>query len=172
MLGEELSVDVGHLAHETRVTSRSGRAVARTRRRRGKSGAAASTRSRTSGSACSVQATPTRAPRAIERPRLESGHERREHRLAAVDVARQRPGVVEARREREAAVHRDEADVGLKPTTPQQAAGMRIEPPESVPSAASASPRATAAAEPPLDPPAMRPGARVRHVAEVRVLAT
>jgi hypothetical protein len=47
----------------------------------------------------------------------------------------------------------------LKPTTPQQAAGIRIEPPESLPSAASASPSARAAAEPPLDPPAIRPGA-------------
>jgi hypothetical protein len=47
----------------------------------------------------------------------------------------------------------------LKPVTPQNAAGMRIEPPESVPSAASARPAASAAAEPPEDPPAMRPGA-------------
>ena len=50
--------------------------------------------------------------------------------------------------------------VGLKPTTPQHAAGMRIDPPESVPRAASASEAARAAAEPPDDPPAMRPGAR------------
>src|SRR6266576_317766 len=49
--------------------------------------------------------------------------------------------------------------VGLNPTTPQQAAGMRIEPPESVPRAASTSPSASAAAEPPDDPPAIRPGA-------------
>jgi hypothetical protein len=48
--------------------------------------------------------------------------------------------------------------VGLKPTTPQQAAGIRIDPPESVPSAASASPAASAAADPPLEPPAIRPG--------------
>ena len=43
---------------------------------------------------------------------------------------------------------------------PHQAAGMRIEPPESLPSASSTSPAAIAAAEPPLDPPASRPGAR------------
>ena len=49
--------------------------------------------------------------------------------------------------------------VGLKPTTPQHAAGIRIEPPESLPSAASTSPAASAAAQPPLDPPATRPGA-------------
>ena len=42
---------------------------------------------------------------------------------------------------------------------PQQADGIRIEPPESVPSAASASPAASAAALPPLEPPAIRPGA-------------
>ena len=48
---------------------------------------------------------------------------------------------------------------GLKPTTPQHAAGIRIEPPESVPSAASARPAASAAAEPPLEPPAILPGA-------------
>jgi hypothetical protein len=46
--------------------------------------------------------------------------------------------------------------VGLKPTIPQQAAGIRIEPPESEPSAASARPTATAAPEPELDPPAIR----------------
>src|SRR5947207_10591421 len=49
--------------------------------------------------------------------------------------------------------------VGLKPTVPQHADGIRIEPPESLPSAASARPAASAAAEPPLEPPAMRPGA-------------
>jgi hypothetical protein len=47
----------------------------------------------------------------------------------------------------------------LKPTTPQHAAGMRIEPPVSVPRAESASEAASAAADPPLDPPATRPGA-------------
>jgi hypothetical protein len=41
---------------------------------------------------------------------------------------------------------------------PQQAAGIRIEPAESVPSAASARPAVSAAAEPPLEPPAIRPG--------------
>ena len=36
---------------------------------------------------------------------------------------------------------------------------MRIEPPESLPSAASTAPAASAAPLPPLDPPATRPGA-------------
>jgi hypothetical protein len=49
--------------------------------------------------------------------------------------------------------------VGLSPTTPQQAAGIRMEPPVSDPSAASASPAASAAADPPLEPPAVRSGA-------------
>ena len=43
--------------------------------------------------------------------------------------------------------------VGLNPTIPQQAAGIRIDPAESVPSAASQRPAASAEAEPPLDPP-------------------
>src|SRR2546427_60472 len=45
---------------------------------------------------------------------------------------------------------------GLRPTMPQSAAGMRIEPPVSVPTEATHIPDAMAAAEPPLDPPAMR----------------
>ena len=52
------------------------------------------------------------------------------------------------------------SNVGLNPTTPHQAAGIRIDPPESVPRARSTSPAAIAAAEPPLEPPARRPGAR------------
>ena len=43
--------------------------------------------------------------------------------------------------------------VGFSPTTPQQAAGWRIDPPVSVPRAATHSSAATAAAEPPLEPP-------------------
>src|SRR6266536_2842497 len=43
---------------------------------------------------------------------------------------------------------------GLYPTTPQNAAGIRIEPAPSVPSAAAHSPADTAAAAPPLEPPA------------------
>jgi hypothetical protein len=49
--------------------------------------------------------------------------------------------------------------VGLNPVVPQHADGIRIEPAESVPRAASTSPAASAAAFPPLDPPATRPGA-------------
>ena len=46
--------------------------------------------------------------------------------------------------------------VGFMPTTPQSAAGWRIEPPVSVPSAIIASPAATAAALPPELPPGTR----------------
>jgi hypothetical protein len=46
----------------------------------------------------------------------------------------------------------------LKPTTPQHAAGRRIDPALSVPSAASQSPAASAAPEPPLEPPGIRLG--------------
>ena len=42
------------------------------------------------------------------------------------------------------------------PTTPQKLAGWRMEPPVSEPSASVASPAATAAADPPDDPPGTR----------------
>src|SRR3972149_5998362 len=42
------------------------------------------------------------------------------------------------------------------PNTPQQDAGMRIEPPPSLACAIGTIPLATAAAEPPLDPPVVR----------------
>ena len=45
---------------------------------------------------------------------------------------------------------------GLRPKTPQQAAGIRIEPAPSTPIAAGTRPAATAAADPPLDPPGVR----------------
>src|SRR5471032_309290 len=49
-------------------------------------------------------------------------------------------------------------NVGFSPITPQQAAGPRIDPPVSVPSAASARPSPTADAEPLDEPPGMRVG--------------
>ena len=48
--------------------------------------------------------------------------------------------------------------VVLSPAIPQHAAGMRIDPPVSVPNATSASPAATATAEPLEDPPGTRRG--------------
>ena len=50
--------------------------------------------------------------------------------------------------------------MGFTPTTPQSAAGWRIEPPVSEPSASGAYPAATAAADPPLEPPGTRDGSR------------
>src|SRR2546422_519435 len=47
---------------------------------------------------------------------------------------------------------------GLKPYTPQNAAGMRIEPPPSVPSASGPQPLATPTAAPPLEPPGVSAG--------------
>ncbi len=46
--------------------------------------------------------------------------------------------------------------VGFSPTSPQQLAGIRIDPPPSEPCATGTRPAATAAAAPPLEPPAMR----------------
>ena len=62
--------------------------------------------------------------------------------------------------------------VGLTPTVPVTAAGWRMEPPVSVPSAKGASKAPTAAAEPPEDPPGIRPrshGLAVRRNAECSV---
>ena len=50
--------------------------------------------------------------------------------------------------------------VGFSPTTPQYAAGIRTEPPQSVPIASSHTPAPTSAAEPPLEPPEVRSGSR------------
>ena len=47
----------------------------------------------------------------------------------------------------------------MRPTTPQSAAGWRIDPPVSDPSASGVSRAATAAADPPLVPPGMRSSA-------------
>ena len=44
----------------------------------------------------------------------------------------------------------------MRPNRPQQAAGIRIDPAPSAASAAGTSPAATAAAEPPLEPPGVR----------------
>src|SRR6476661_505754 len=54
---------------------------------------------------------------------------------------------------------------GLRPKSPQQALGMRIEPPPSPPIPTGTIPLATAAAVPPLEPPGVRvrsQGLRVR----------
>src|SRR5207245_7602271 len=50
------------------------------------------------------------------------------------------------------------ARVGFSPTSPHSLAGMRIEPPPSLACATATMPLATAAAEPPEDPPVECPG--------------
>ena len=50
--------------------------------------------------------------------------------------------------------------VGFSPNTPQHDAGTRIEPPPSLPWARGTIRAATAAAEPPLDPPEVRAGSQ------------
>src|SRR5437867_10743729 len=48
--------------------------------------------------------------------------------------------------------------LGLCPTSPLNDAGMRVEPPPSLAVANGTTPAATAAADPPLDPPGVRSG--------------
>jgi hypothetical protein len=48
--------------------------------------------------------------------------------------------------------------LGFRPTTPHHAAGILTDPPMSVPSASGTQPEATAAAEPPEEPPGDRDG--------------
>ena len=50
--------------------------------------------------------------------------------------------------------------IGRNPYRPLNAAGIRTEPPVSLPSAKSQAPQATAEAEPLDEPPGSRPGAR------------
>src|SRR5258707_14620191 len=52
------------------------------------------------------------------------------------------------------------ARVGLSPTRPPALDGMGMDPPPSLPCATATMPLATAAADPPEDPPAGRPGAQ------------
>ena len=61
--------------------------------------------------------------------------------------------------------------MGLSATIPQNAAGIRTEPPPSVPSASWPSPAATAAEAPPLEPPGVNAGSYGFRVMPVRVLS-
>src|SRR5262249_48539404 len=63
----------------------------------------------------------------------------------------------------------------LKPTIPQKDAGLRMDPPPSVPRARGASPAATAAPAPPDEPPGVRSwshGLRVRPKIRLSVMPT
>ena len=130
-------------------------------RRFGKRLAAASTRARTSGAASSSQATPTSSSSsestlAVSNPGASA---RIIVSQSAGDLAIG-PAWSKLGASGKQPSSGTSSKLGLKPTIPHHAAGIRIEPPESEPSAASARPAASAAAEPPLDPPASRPGAR------------
>src|SRR5437870_7651293 len=57
---------------------------------------------------------------------------------------------------------------GFRPTSPQHAAGTRIDPPPSLAWAIGAMPAATAAAEPPEEPPGVRPRSHGLRVAPKR----
>lgn len=57
------------------------------------------------------------------------------------------------------------------PTSPQQAEGMRIEPPPSEPVAADTRPAATAPADPPLEPPVVWAGSHGLRVTPLARLA-
>src|SRR5882762_5232351 len=59
----------------------------------------------------------------------------------------------------------------LRPKMPHQAAGLRIEPPPSVPSASGARPAATAAPAPPEEPPGVWPRLHGLRVAPKRRLS-
>lgn len=90
---------------------------------------------------------------------IEAGRERRQHARARLDVAPIGPAWSKPGASGKEPSSGTSPWVGLKPTTPQQAAGIRIKPPESEPNAASARPAASATAEPALEPPAVRPAA-------------
>ena len=133
VLGEELGVDARDLVHEEPADRPPARA-ARRRRGAGSVPRRPPRAPRTSGSAPSSHATATASSPASRARGLVAGHERAQGLLARRDVARHRPGVVEARREREAAVERDEAvrrleadDPAAGGGDPDRAAGVRSE---------------------------------------------
>ena len=158
MLGEELAVDVGDLVHERDVgvpRSTGGSTLARRGNARGlldarahervgrvEPGDADATSSSDSRRVGSKPGTSAPSPPRTRRPCAPSGPA-----WSKLGASGKQPSSGTS------------PYVGLKPTTPHHAAGIRIEPPESVPSATSASPAASAAPLPPLDPPASRPGA-------------
>ena len=59
--------------------------------------------------------------------------------------------------------------LGLRPTSPQHGAGIRIEPPPSLACAIGTTPAASSAADPPLEPPADRPVSQGLRVAPNRL---
>ena len=128
-----------------------------TSRRLGNRRTASSMRARTSGSHSSNQAMPTATSSSATWAGAKPGARISIIAVHSATVRAMGPAWSQLGARGKQPSSETSAYVGLKPTIPQQAAGMRIEPPESVPSAASARPAASAAAEPPLEPPAIRP---------------
>jgi hypothetical protein len=94
-----------------------------------------------------------------------------EHPRGVSDVSGEDANLIERRCEGHEPIAADPPVLGFRPTTPQNAAGCRTEPPVSEPSAIGTRPAATAAAEPPEEPPGTRPlSMRIARAAERRVL--
>ena len=134
VLGEELAMDVGHLADEDREDP----VVGERKLDRPAAWEARCRRFDTLANQGIGELGPGDADlellERLELCGLEAGHERRQHPLAALDVERQRPAGVEARGERPAAVERDEAVRRLVPDEaaargrdPDRAGGVRAE---------------------------------------------
>ena len=97
-------------------------------------------------------ARPTATARAAETPRRPSRHRA----FAQSATLRHRTDGIERRLKGNAPSVGMRCRLGLKPTRPQSAAGMRTEPPVSLPMAISHMPSATATAAPEDEPPGMR----------------
>ena len=94
----------------------------------------------------------------------------REQQREIVDVARHRAVHAQQCRPARALSRGTRPGDGRKPTTLQKLAGLRSEPPRSVPSASGSMPQASATAAPPLLPPqVLREVVRVARRAEHRV---
>ena len=166
VLGEELAVDVGDLAHEERVRWRCRASGSSTARRRGNRSTASSTRARTSGSASSVHATPTStsssdSSRRGSKPGASTAAAPRSRRRRAAIG----PAVSKLARERPAAVERDEAVRRLEADDPA-AGGGDADRARRVGAERERRPgrRRAPRAEPPLEPPRDAAGRdRVRH---------
>ena len=87
-----------------------------------------------------------------------------------VRVSTQSAGIPEARSPKSGPIE-TRPRLGFRPTRPQQAAGIRIEPPRSLASASATIPDATAEALPPDDPPAESSGSHGLRVAPYRLFS-
>ena len=119
---------------------------------------AASIAASTAGSTSGVGLRPHPGHPQLARPGREARFDQAHAEFGCGHVRAEQAHSVQRRCQRVHALHRTRPQVVFRPTTPQQAAGIRTEPPPSVPSATSASPQATATAEPLDEPPGSRRG--------------